>query len=45
MEQMRQEMHKLFLEDPQNPQVVKVSQSLDKLLNEFNRRKIAQKKK
>lgn len=42
---MRQEMYKLFLEDPQNPQVVKVSQSLDKLLNEFDRRKIAQKKK
>ncbi|WP_268235664.1 aspartyl-phosphate phosphatase Spo0E family protein [Halobacillus andaensis] len=37
IEQLRLEMYKAFLENPQDPQVVEISQSLDELLNEYNR--------
>ncbi|MFG6147681.1 Spo0E family sporulation regulatory protein-aspartic acid phosphatase [Halobacillus sp. B23F22_1] len=37
MEQLRLEMYKEFQKNPQSPQVVEISQSLDKLLNEYNR--------
>lgn len=37
MEMLRQEMYNLYLEDPQDPRVLKVSQSLDELLNEHHR--------
>ncbi|MCA0983373.1 aspartyl-phosphate phosphatase Spo0E family protein [Halobacillus yeomjeoni] len=45
IDQMRQTMQKLYLEDPHNPQVLEVSQSLDDLLNELTRRSITNKKK
>nr|WP_256371078.1 aspartyl-phosphate phosphatase Spo0E family protein [Halobacillus sp. Marseille-Q1614] len=34
MEKLRQRMYRLYNEDPLDPQVVKVSQSIDELLNE-----------
>ncbi|WP_371809634.1 Spo0E family sporulation regulatory protein-aspartic acid phosphatase [Halobacillus sp. Marseille-Q1614] len=34
IEKLRQRMYRLYNEDPLDPQVVKVSQSIDELLNE-----------
>ncbi|SEA54673.1 Spo0E like sporulation regulatory protein [Thalassobacillus cyri] len=39
VEQLRNKMYTLYLDDPLNPQVVEVSQSLDSLLNELDFRK------
>ncbi|MCU6330461.1 aspartyl-phosphate phosphatase Spo0E family protein [Enterobacter quasiroggenkampii] len=34
IEELRQRMYRMYREDPLNPQVIEVSQTLDELLNE-----------
>ncbi|WP_420825717.1 Spo0E family sporulation regulatory protein-aspartic acid phosphatase [Thalassobacillus pellis] len=45
IEQLRQKMHLLYSEDPNNLQVIQVSQSLDELINEYHRRTWSKRKR
>lgn len=36
IEEVRTYMYDLYKENPQNPEIIKVSQALDNLLNELN---------
>ncbi|MFG6146953.1 Spo0E family sporulation regulatory protein-aspartic acid phosphatase [Halobacillus sp. B23F22_1] len=39
MELLRKAMQELYLENPQDPRLVRISQSLDELLNELDRQR------